>query len=100
MSSRRYKLGANRQQTSLLPPSLDEYVSETNVVRAIDTYVETLDMKALGFDNTESSNERGDGQPAYPPSMLLKLYLYGYMHRVRSSRRLAREARLNVELMW
>lgn len=100
MSSRRYKIGVNRQQTTLLPPSLEEYVSETNVVRAIDDYVESLDMTELGFGNTATSNERGDGQPAYPPSMPLKCYLYGYMNRVRSSRRLAREARLNVELMW
>jgi hypothetical protein len=67
MSSRRYKIGKSRSQIDLLPPSLDEYVSSTNVVRAIDAYVDTLNLAQLGFSNT--GNKRGDGQPAYPPSM-------------------------------
>ncbi len=75
MLSRRYKIGDNRQQSSVLPLSLDEYVSGTNVVRTIEAYVKSLDMADLSFSNTETSNERGDGQPAYPPSMLLKSYL-------------------------
>jgi transposase len=98
MSLRKYKVGRNRQQTDLLPPSLEEYVSATNVVRAIDAYVDSLDLVELGFSNTKTKSK--EGQPAYPPSMLLKLYLYGYMNRVRSSRRLEREAKINVELMW
>ena len=95
---RRYKAGRNRQQLGLLPPSLDEYVSSTNVVRAIEAYVESLDLLKLGFSHTKE--KRGEGQPPYPPSMLVKCYLYGYMNRVRSSRRLEREAKVNVELMW
>jgi len=98
MVSRRYKVGRNREQADLLPASLEEYVSGTNVVRAIDAYVESLDLTALEFSNTKNNGK--DGQPAYPPSMLLKLYLYGYMNRVRSSRRLERETQLNIELMW
>jgi transposase len=73
MVSRRYKVGRNREQADLLPASLEEYVSETNVVRAIDAYVESLDLAALEFSNTKNNGK--DGQPAYPPSMLLKLYL-------------------------
>lgn len=98
MISRRYKIGRNRQQAELLPPSLEEYVSPTNVVRAIDAYVESLDLESLEFSNTKNTGK--DGQPAYPPAMLLKLYLYGYMNRIRSSRRLEREAQINIELMW
>ena len=99
-SLRHYKLGQDRQQISLLPASLDDYVSKTNTVRAIDCYVDSLDLQAFGFQHTTPSNLRGDGQPAYPPAMLLKLYLYGYSNRVRSSRLLARETQVNVEVMW
>ena len=100
MTTRRYKIGQDRQQVSLLPPSLDEYVSENSLVRAIDLYVDSLDFAALGFHNTETTNIRGDGQPAYSPNVLMKLYLYGYINRLRTSRLLEREACLNVELMW
>lgn len=100
MSARRYKIGRDRQQSSLLPPSLDDYVSNINVVRAIDCYVDSLDLQAFGFQHTTVNNPHGDGQPAYPPAMLLKLYLYGYFNRVRSSRLLARETRINIEVMW
>ena len=99
MSDRRYKTGLNRQQTMLLPPSVDEYVSETNTVRAVDAYVNTLDLERLGFTYTDAASALG-GQPAFPPSALLKLYLYGYLNRIRSSRRLAREACRNLELIW
>lgn len=75
MTSRKYKVGRNREQADLLPPSLEEYVSATNVVRAIDAYVESLDLETLEFSNTKNTGK--DGQPAYPPGMLLKLYLYG-----------------------
>ncbi|WP_207788003.1 transposase, partial [Candidatus Thiosymbion oneisti] len=71
---------------------------ETNLVRAIDAYVDTLDLQALGFTNTE--DDLTTGQPAFEPSLLLKLYLYGYLNRVRSSRRLERECRRNLELIW
>jgi len=94
----RYKVGRNREQVDLLPPSLEEYVSPTNVVRAIEAYVESLDLRVLEFSHAR--NTGNEGQPAYPPSMLLKLYLYGYMNRIRSSRRLERETRINIELMW
>lgn len=100
MITRRYKVGQDRQQVSLLPPSLEEYVSDNSLVRAIDLYVDSLDLAALGFHNTETSNLRGDGQPAYSPNVLMKLYLYGYLNRLRTSRLLEREACLNVELMW
>jgi len=99
MSERRYKMGADRRQSMLMPPSIEEYVSETNVVRAIDAYVESLDVVRLGFVLSESGGEKG-GQPAYPPEMLFKLYLYGYQNKIRSSRCLEREARRNIELMW
>jgi hypothetical protein len=87
VTSRRYKSVSNRQQISLLPPSIEDYVHETNSVRAIDAYVETLDLAKQGFQNTAGG--MCAGQPAYPPEALLKLYLYGYINRVRSSRRLA-----------
>ena len=76
MLSRRYKTVSNRQQISLLPPSIEDYVHETNPVRAIDAYVNTLDLSKQGFLNT--SGGVCAGQPAYPPEALLKLYLYGY----------------------
>jgi len=82
----------------LLPPCLDDYVSEHNPVRAIDAFVGTLDLEALGFEHAEASC--GAGQPAYDPALLLKLYLYGYQHRVRSSRRLEAETRRNLEVIW
>jgi transposase len=98
MNHRQYKQGTDRQQGFLLPPSIEEYVREENPVRAIDSYVESLDLKALGFGNT--SEELTPGQPAYDPKGLLKLYLYGYLHRVRSSRRLEAECQRNLEVIW
>lgn len=98
MTRRRYKQGVAREQTQFLPRSVDEYVAEDNPVRAIDAYVGTLDLAALGFKNTAVGVSRG--QPAYPPAALLKLYLYGYLNRVRSSRRLAAECERNLEVIW
>ena len=98
MTSRRYKSVSNRQQISLLPPSIEDYVHETNSVRAIDAYVETLDLAKQGFQNT--ADGICAGQPAYPPEALLKLYLYGYINRVRSSRRLESETHRNLEVIW
>jgi transposase len=82
----------------LLPPSLDDYVAPGNPVRAIDAYVESLDLAELGFKNTAPSS--GAGQPPFPPAVLLKLYLYGYLNRIHSSRRLEREALRNLEAIW
>ena len=98
MSERRYQEVRSRSQMMLLPPCLDDYVSEHNPVRAIDAFVGTLDLEALGFEHAEASC--GAGQPAYDPALLLKLYLYGYQHRVRSSRRLEAETRRNLEVIW
>lgn len=95
---RRYKQGPSRHQKTLLPPSIDEYISSTNPVRAIDAYVNSLDLEELGF--THAQGTFGAGQPAYDPSDLLKLYLYGYLHRIRSSRRLERETHRNLEVIW
>ena len=99
MAHRPYKKGIPRGQVDIFPPSLDEYISENNPVRAIDAYVETLDLKKLGFGKTQT-NINASGQPAYSPHGLLKLYLYGYLNRVRSSRLLERESGRNVEVMW
>jgi len=89
--------GADRNQGYLLPERIDEYVSEENPVRVIEAFVEELDLGALGFARV-APNEMG--RPAYHPATLLKIYLYGYLNRVQSSRRLEREARRNIELMW
>lgn len=98
MSIRSFKSGAVRTQCSLLPPSIEEYVGADNPVRAIDAYVEALDLAELGF--CHAGGDRGAGQPAYNPGDLLRLYLYGYLNQVRSSRRLEREATRNLEVMW
>ena len=93
-----YKQGENRKKQMFFPPSIDEYVSQDNPVRAIEDYVELLDMVKLGF--TKSALISADGQPAYHPKLLLKIYIYGYLNRIRSSRRLETEIGRNVEMMW
>ena len=93
-----YKKGENRKQKILFPLSVDEYVSEDNAVRAIDEYVEFLDMVKLGF--TKAALNSPDGQPAYHPKLLLKIHIYGYLNKIRSSRRLETEIKRNVEMMW
>lgn len=98
MRKRKYKTGTDRNQGFLLPPSVDDYVSQENPVRAIDSYVESLDMVQLGFKY--AGGERTPGQPAYAPKMHLKLYLYGYLNRTRSSRRLEAECERNLEVIW
>ena len=98
MAERRYQEVQSRSQVMLLPACLDDYVSEHNAVRAIDAFVGTLDLQALGFEHAEANC--GVGQPAFDPALLLKLYLYGYQHRVRSSRRLEAETRRNLEVIW
>src|SRR5262252_7316963 len=98
MVKRSYKIGHNREQVSLLPPCIEDYVGRDNPVRAIDAYVDSLDLNKLDFCDVGS--EGGAGQPPYDPADLLKLYLYGYLNQVRSSRRLEREARRNTEVIW
>jgi transposase len=98
MTNRTYKNGVCREQASLLPPRMDDYVGLDNPVRAIDAYVRSLDMAGLGFKHGKGGG--GAGQPPYDPADLLKLYLYGYLNQVRSSRRLERETGRNVEVMW
>ena len=95
--SKKYKEGINRNQQQFFPPSLDEYVDENNTVRAIDLYVEQLKFKELGFDDTSTSLE---GQKSFSPQLLLKIYIYGYLNKIRSSRMLERENSRNIELMW
>lgn len=98
MIRRQYKIGYDRQQGMLLPPRIDEYVDESNAVRAIDAYVETLEMAQLGFTKTEGGVTAG--QPPYAPGTVLKLYLWGYLNRIRSSRRLEKETYRNLEVIW
>jgi transposase len=94
---KRFVEGADRAQSTLLPECLDDYVEENNPVRAVDAFVDALDLGELGFDGVEPA---ATGRPSYHPSILLKLYIYGYLNRVQSSRRLEREAGRNVEVMW
>jgi len=98
MTNRHFKAGTSREQPSFLPPRIEDYVRRDNPVRAIDAYVEALDLEKLGFGYPGSDG--GVGQPPYHPADLLKLYLYGYQHRVRSSRALEREAGRNLEVIW
>jgi transposase len=98
MTNRPFKSGESREQTSLLPTRIEDYVGPDNPVRAIDSFVEALDLAQLGFRHAKRG--AGAGQPPYAPSDLLKLYLYGYINRIRSSRRLEREACRNLELIW
>src|SRR5712675_1627259 len=94
---RRFVEGTDRGQSTLFPECLDDWIDENNPVRVIDAFVDTLDLAELGFEGVEPAET---GRPAYHPSALLKLYVYGYLNRVQSSRRLEREAGRNVEVMW
>jgi transposase len=98
MTNRRFKSGVDRHQASFLPPRVEDYVAADNLVRAIELFVASLNLVALGFRYAGSCG--GAGQPPYHPGDMLKLYLYGYMHRIRSSRRLEREAEINLEVIW
>lgn len=89
--------GQNRDQATLFPERLDDLIGEDNAVRVIDAFVDSLDLKALGFARIEA---QGTGRPPYHPGDLLKLYLYGYMYRIRSCRRLERECHTNIEVLW
>lgn len=88
--------GENRNQSTLFPERLDDYIAEESPVRVIDVFVDDLDLTGLGFKTISEAT----GRPGYHPATLLKLYIYGYLNRVQSSRRLEREAQRNVELMW
>ena len=93
----RFVEGRDRTQQTLFPASLDDYVDEDNPVRVVDVYVDELDLAGLGFERVQPA---ATGRPGYHPETLLKIYLYGYLNRIQSSRRLEREANRNIELMW
>jgi transposase len=93
----RFVVGADRSQITCLPECLDDWVDEDNPVHVIEAFVEALDLHTLGF---EGAIAKATGRPSYQPAVLLRLYIYGYLNRVQSSRRLEREAGRNVELMW
>ncbi len=90
-------VGVERDAVVLFPPSLDEYISQDNPVRFIDAFVDQLDLHDLGFERAVAAER---GRPAYHPADLLKLYIYGYLNRIRSSRLLERETQRNIELLW
>ena len=94
---KRFIEGESRTQSTLLPECLDDYIAETNPVRVVDVFVDELDLGKLGFEGVEPA---ATGRPAYHPAVLLKLYIYGYLNRIQSSRRLEKESQRNVELMW
>jgi transposase len=94
---KRFVEGTDRGQSTLLPECLDDWISEDNPVRVIDVFVDELDLAEVGFGRVDP---KATGRPSYHPSVLLKLYIYGYLNRVQSSRRLEREAGRNVEVMW
>ena len=93
----RFVEGCDRRQIALLPDCLDDYVMEDNAVRVVDVFIDALDLAALGFAGVVPEVT---GRPSYHPSTLLKIYLYGYLNQVQSSRRLEREAQRNIEVMW
>jgi len=94
---KRFIEGQDRSQVTLLPECLDDYIGEDNPVRVVDAFIDELDLEALGF---EGATAAATCRPSYHPSVLLKVYVYGYLNRIQSSRRLEREAQRNVELMW
>ena len=94
---KRFVEGEDRKQGVLLPEFLDDYVVEDNPVRAIDAFVDELDLRALGFEGFVPETT---GRPAYHPATMLKIYVYGYINRVQSNRRLEQETARNVEMKW
>src|ERR1700744_6206207 len=94
---KRFIEGPDRGQSTLLPECLDDWINGSNPVRVIDAFVDALDLNELGFEGAEPAATR---RPSYHPSVLLKLYIYGYLNRVQSSRRLEREAGRNLEVIW
>lgn len=94
---KRFVAGADRMQITLLAERLDDYIAEDNPVRAVDAFIDELDLTELGFAGAQCA---ATGRPAYHPATLLKIYIYGYLNRIQSSRRLEREAQRNIELIW
>ena len=95
-TSRNHRTGLDRSQTLLFPERLEDYVAAENPVRFLDAFVGSLDLHALGFAKAQCA---ATGRPPYDPAALLKLYLYGYLHRIRSSRLLEAECQRNVEVI-
>jgi len=94
---KRFIEGESRTQSTLLPECLDDYIADTNPVRVVDVFVDELNLGHLGFDGVDPA---ATGRPGYHPAILLKLYIYGYLNRIQSSRSLEKESQRNVELMW
>lgn len=94
---KRFITGECCTQTTLLSESIDDFISDANPVRLVDVFVDELDLGQLGFEGIEPATT---GRPAYHPAILLKIYIYGYLNRIQSSRRLEKEAQRNAELMW
>ena len=94
---KRFIEGEERSQVTLLPECLDDYIADDNPVRVVDVFVDELNLQELGFEGVRPA---ATGRPSYHPAVLLKIYIYGYLNQVQSSRRLEREAQRNVELMW
>lgn len=92
----RFIKGEARSQATLFPERIDDYIDEENPVRVVDVFVDSIDLPTLGFNTTPAAT----GRPSYHPSTMLKLFIYGYLNRIQSTRRLEREAGRNVELMW
>lgn len=93
---KRFIEGESRSQLTLMPECLEDYIGPDNPVRVVEAFVEALDLADMGFDTSAAAT----GRPGYHPGLLLKLYIYGYLNSIQSSRRLEREAGRNVELMW
>src|SRR5436305_13680610 len=94
---KRFVEGIDRGQSTLFPECVEDWINEDNPVRVIDVFVDALDLAEIGFEGIDPA---ATGRPAYHPSVLLKLYIYGYLNRVQSSRRLEREAGRNLEVLW
>src|SRR6202012_192348 len=94
---KRFVEGDDRKQVALLPECVDDYIEQDNPVRVIDAFVDELSLGDLGFNGTTPALT---GRPSYHPEVILKIYIYGYLNRIQSSRRLEREAQRNIELMW
>src|ERR1700691_4655057 len=94
---KRYVVRQDRSQSALFPEVLDDYIAEDNPVRVVDVFVDELDLRDLGFEGAEPEVT---GRPSYHPATLLKIYIYGYLNRIQSSRRLERETQRNLELIW
>jgi transposase len=94
---KRFVEGDDRKQVALLPECIDDYIGQDNPVRVIDAFVDELDLAELGFNGTTPATT---GRPSYHPGVMLKIYIYRYLNRIPSSRRLERECQRNVELMW